>query len=113
MQHAEGNQQLLVRRDGAEAGADGEERERPQEHRLRADAVAKVAGNGDHCGQGQKVAGRHPVDRRAVGVKVGLHLRQCHSHDGTVKHRHEDTQRDDQRRLPLVRQSHRCCSSYA
>jgi hypothetical protein len=64
---------------------------------LGAEAVRGPAGQRDHRGQRQRVARRHPLDRRQGGLELLRQRVDRHVDDGHVEDRHDRAEHDDGR----------------
>ena len=69
--------------------------DREQVEPLGAEPVGRPAGQRDHAGQGQRVAGHRPGDLGRGGVELALEGLQRDRDDGDVEDRHDRAEHDD------------------
>ena len=70
-------------------------RDRGHVEALGAEAVGGPAGERDHGRQRERVAGRHPLDRRQRGLELTGERVDRHVDDGDVEDRHDRAEHDD------------------
>ena len=95
LEHPERDQHLDAVGGGAEHRAGGEQRQREHVEPLGAEPVGRPAGQRDHRGEGQRVAGHRPGDLRRRGVEDLLEGGQRDADDGDVEDRHDRAEHHD------------------
>jgi hypothetical protein len=89
LDNAEAHQRRDVPGGGAQHRAGREEHERYQVRPLGAEAIRRPAGQRDHRGEGERVAGHAPGHLRGRGVEVVLERRLGDGHDRDVQDRRD------------------------
>jgi len=95
LQHPEGNQRPKRPRRPGQHRTRQEQQQREDPRSPGAEPLGRPPGQRDHGGEGEHVAGHHPLDGRDRGAQVAGQGRDGDVHDGQVEHRHDRPEDDD------------------
>jgi hypothetical protein len=95
LKDAEADQRLGRPGEPGEHRAADEQRDRGHVEALGPEAIGGPAGERDDRRERERVAGRHPLDRREGGVELTGERVDRHVDDGHVEDRHDRAEHDD------------------